>query len=50
LRPSQITQALTASGYDAAAIHLYEQKLISRRNKMMTDLGLSTEFPPLAPE
>jgi hypothetical protein len=50
LRAGQITQALAASGYDAAAIRLYAQKLISRRNKMMADLGLSAEFPPLALE
>ena len=50
LRPAQITQALTASGYDAAATRLYTQKLISRRNKMMVDLGLDGEFPPLAAE
>jgi hypothetical protein len=50
LRAAQITQALTASGYDAATIRIYAQKLISRRNKMMADLGLSVEFPPLALE
>jgi hypothetical protein len=48
LRAGQITQALTASGYDAATVRLYARKLISRRNKMMADLGLSAEFPPLA--
>jgi hypothetical protein len=49
LRPAQITQALTASGYHDDAVHLYARKLISRRNKMMADLGLSAEFPPLTP-
>jgi len=50
LRVAQITQALTASGYDAPTTRLYAQKLISRRNKMMADLGLGAEFPPLALE
>jgi hypothetical protein len=50
LGAGQITQALTASGYDAATTRLYAQKLISRRNRMMVDLGLSAEFPPLARE
>jgi hypothetical protein len=48
LRGGQITQALTVSGYDPATVRLYTQKLISRRNKMIADLGLSAEFPPLA--
>jgi hypothetical protein len=50
LRSDQIIQALTASGYDPATIHLYTQKLISRRNKMIADLGLAGEFPPLTLE
>jgi hypothetical protein len=50
LGAGQITQALTASGYDAPTIRLYARKLISRRNKMMVDLGLSAEFPPLSLE
>jgi hypothetical protein len=50
LRPGQIIRALTASGYDDATVRLYAQKLISRRNKMMADLGLSGEIPPLALE
>jgi hypothetical protein len=47
LRAEQITQALAASGYEGAARLLHTRKLIGRRNKMMTDLGLSAEFPPL---
>ena len=47
LHVEQITQALTASGYDAAAVHLYARKLLNRRNQMMADLGLGEEFPPL---
>ena len=49
LQPGQITQALTAAGYDEATIRLYTRKLISRRNKMLADLGLGGEFPPMAP-
>jgi len=47
LRVEQIAAALAASGYDGATARLYEQKLVSRRNRMMTDLGLAAEFPPL---
>ena len=47
LRPAQITRALTASGYAPPTVRHYTQKLISRRNYMMADLGLSAEFPPL---
>ena len=49
LRAEQIAQALTASGYDLPTRRLYGQKLISRRNQMMSDLGLGAEFPPLIP-
>ncbi len=47
LHAAQITQALAASGYDSATVRLYAEKLISRRNQMMADLGLSAEFPLL---
>jgi hypothetical protein len=47
LSTAQIVAALTASGYDAPTVRLYAEKLVSRRNKMMADLGLSGEFPPL---
>ncbi len=47
LSPSQILAALTASGYDAPTVQLYTRKLLRRRNKMMEDLGLAAEFPPL---
>jgi hypothetical protein len=47
LRVEQITQALTASGYDSGEVQLYARKLVSRRNYMMSDLGLSAEFPRL---
>lgn len=47
LRVEQIRAALQASGYDAATVDLYVRKLISRRNKMMIDLGVAGECPPL---
>ncbi|HEY3854274.1 MAG TPA: hypothetical protein VGO67_07785 [Verrucomicrobiae bacterium] len=48
LSAEQIRQALAASGYGPKQIQLYASKLLSRRNTMMLDLGLSEEFPPLA--
>jgi hypothetical protein len=47
LRAEQMTQALKASGYDAATVRLYARKLVNRRNQMISDLGLSAEFSPL---
>jgi len=47
LRPRQITEALAAAGYEGTTLDLYARKLISRRNYMIADLGLSAEFPPL---
>lgn len=46
----QIEDALRASGYDAPTVQLYTEKLASRRNHMIADLGLSREFAPLAGE
>ncbi len=50
LRPEQITQALRASGYNAATVRLYARKLVNRRNQMIADLGLNEEFPPIVPD
>lgn len=44
LSKSQITQALAASGMNAAQVVLYTEKLDFRRNKMFYDLGLSKEL------
>lgn len=44
---AQIRGALIAAGLDASATTLYLAKLVSRRNRLMEDLELSTEFPPL---
>jgi hypothetical protein len=49
LSEAQITEALIASGYDSAEVRLYTGKLISRRDRMIQDLGLSGEIPPLRP-
>ncbi len=49
LSEEQIAQALAASGYDAAHVRLYTEKLISRREQMIADLGLAREFPMLRP-
>jgi hypothetical protein len=44
LTDEQIREALIASGFNSVAVHSYSEKLISRRNLMLADLGLSTEF------
>jgi len=45
----QIVQALIASGYDSAEVRLYAEKLLSRRDRMVIDLGLSEEILLLRP-
>jgi hypothetical protein len=49
LTENQIVQALTASGFDTLQVKLYTEKLISRRDHMIRDLGLSEEIPLLRP-
>lgn len=49
LTEPQLVQALVASGYDSATVRLYTEKLVSRRDRMLSDLGLSGEFPPYRP-
>jgi hypothetical protein len=49
LTEDQILQALIASGFDAAEVKIYTEKLASRRDWMLRDLGLDTEFPMLRP-
>jgi hypothetical protein len=41
LTDEQITGALRASGFDEANVEVYRRKLLSRREKMLRDLGLS---------
>jgi hypothetical protein len=47
LTEEQITQALIASGFDAAEVRIYTEKLVSRRDWMMRDLGLTDQIAPL---
>ena len=49
LSEDQIKQALIASGFDAARVRLYLEKLVSRRDQMIRDLGLTDEIGLLRP-
>ncbi|HLJ54051.1 MAG TPA: hypothetical protein VKT77_03375, partial [Chthonomonadaceae bacterium] len=49
LSEEQIRAALVGSGYDAATARLVLEKLVSRRDAMVRDFGLSGEFAPLRP-
>jgi len=49
LTENQLRQALVASGYDNAEATFYLEKLISRRDCMLRDLGLENEIPLLRP-
>jgi hypothetical protein len=49
LTEDQIRAALIASGYDAAEVNLYLEKLVSRRDQMVRDLKLADEIPRLRP-
>ena len=49
LTENQLRAALIASGYDNAESRLYLEKLISRRDRMICDLGLENEIPLLRP-
>lgn len=49
LTEQQLVQALIASGYDSAEVRLYTEKLLSRRDHMIMDLGLASEIPLLRP-
>jgi hypothetical protein len=50
LTERQIVEALVASGCDATEVRIYTEKLISRRDWMIRDLGLAAEIPLLRPE
>jgi hypothetical protein len=50
IREAQLIAALVAAGYDSAEVRLYTEKLISRRDRMIVDLGLAGELPPLRSE
>jgi hypothetical protein len=49
LTEQQLIQALVASGFDSAEVRLYTEKLVSRRDRMIVDLGLAGEIPLLRP-
>ena len=49
LTEAQLRAALIGSGYDNAEARLYFEKLISRRDRMICDLGLENEIPLLRP-
>jgi len=49
LTENQIEQALIAGGYTSAEVRLYTLKLVSRRDRMIQDLGLANEIPLLRP-
>jgi hypothetical protein len=49
LTESQIQEALIAAGYTSAEVRLYTEKLVSRRDRMIQDLGLANEIPLLRP-
>ena len=49
LTEEQITQALVASGFNSAQTRLYLEKLLSRRDGMIVDLGLENEIHLLRP-
>lgn len=43
LTEPQIAAALIASGYDSATARLYLEKLVARRDRLVTDIGLANE-------
>ncbi len=49
LTEDQIIAALIAAGFDASEVKIYTEKLASRRDWMLRDLGLHTEFAMLRP-
>jgi hypothetical protein len=50
LNEQQLITALIASGYDSAHVRLYAEKLLSRRDLMVQDLGLSGEIALCRPD
>ncbi len=50
LTERQMHQALIAAGFTSAEVRLYTEKLVSRRDRMMQDLGLASDIPLLRPQ
>ena len=48
LSEKQILQALLATSMSASEVRLALEKLLSKRQKMVADFGLSSEFPEIA--
>lgn len=49
LTERQLVEALIAAGLDSAHVRLYTEKLVSRRDRMIQDLGLADSIPLLRP-
>jgi hypothetical protein len=47
---TQLVEALIVAGFDSAHVRLYMEKLVSRRDQMLRDLGLADAIPPLRPD
>jgi hypothetical protein len=50
LTEEQIVQGLVGSGFDTTQVKLYTEKLVSRRDQLIRDLGLKDEIVLLRPE
>jgi hypothetical protein len=50
LTEEQLVHALVASGFDSAHVRYYVEKLISRRDRMIVDLGLGETLKVLRPD
>jgi len=50
LSEEQIVQALLVSGFDTTQVKVYTEKLVSRRDQAIRDLGLEGEIALLRPE
>jgi hypothetical protein len=44
LTEQQIVDALSASGFSSSEVHIYTEKLLSRRDNLLIDLQLTNEF------
>jgi hypothetical protein len=49
LTEQQLVDSLLAAGFDSAHVRLYTEKLVSRRDQMIQDLGLADSIPLLRP-
>jgi hypothetical protein len=49
LTERQLIDALIAAGFDSAHVRLYTEKLVSRRDQLLRDLGLAGTIAPLRP-